>query len=99
MNVDVKTIVSKIQPLIGFLKRYITFMFFISMLLVAVFLVYRINQLSTMDPTEDAVAEKLQTVQRPRLDQDTLQKILELEDQNVEVQSLFDQARNNPFSE
>jgi len=99
MNIDLKDIGSKVQPVLAFLKRYITFLFFVGMLLVAVFLVYRINQFSNLQPSEDAVTEKLQTVQRPRLDQDVLQKIEQLESQNVEVQSLFDQARNNPFSE
>lgn len=99
MNLDIKDITAKLQPLIAIVKRYVTFIFIIGLLFIAMFLVYRINQLNRLAPSEDAVTEKLQTVQRPRLEPDVLEKIEQLKDQNVEVQSLFDQARNNPFSE
>jgi hypothetical protein len=99
MNIDLKDLSSKVQPVVAFLKRYTKFIYFIAMLLAATFLVFRINQLSNVQPSDDAITEKLQTVQRPRLDADALQKIQQLQDQNVQVQSLFEQARNNPFSE
>ncbi len=99
MKLDLKDITSKIQPGLDFVKRYTTFMFFIAMLFIAMFLVYRINQFNRLEPSDDAVTEKLQTVQRPKLDPEVLKTIQQLQDQNVEVKSLFDQARNNPFSE
>jgi hypothetical protein len=99
MNIELQDLGSKIQPVLVFLKRYIKFIFFIGTLLAAAFLVYRINQLSNIEPSEEAITEKLQTVQRPKVDPDVLQKIQQLQGQNLQVQSLFDQARNNPFSE
>lgn len=63
------------------------------------FLVFRINQLATAEPSEALIEEKLQTVARPKLDQTVINRIQQLQDQNVEVRSLFDQARNNPFNE
>ncbi len=99
MKLDVKDIFAKLQPLIAFIKRYVKFTFFIGMLFIIIFLVYRINQLSRLEPSEDAVTEKLQAVQRPKLDASVLEKIQELEDQNVEAKALFDQARDNPFAE
>jgi len=61
--------------------------------------VFRINQYSHTEPADSAVQEKLQTTKRPKVDQAVLDKIQQLQDQNVQVQSLFDQARNNPFNE
>ena len=52
-----------------------------------------------MEPTAAEIEEKLQTVQRPKIDQAVLDKIELLQGQNIEVRSLFDQARKNPFSE
>ena len=63
------------------------------------FIVLRINLLNRSEPTDDAVSEKLQSVQRPKIEPELLKKIQNLQDQNVEVQSLFKQARDNPFSE
>lgn len=90
---------NKLQPIFSFLKRYVAFIFVVAMLLVLSFFVFRINQYSRAEPSQDAIDEKLQSVKRPRLDKNVVDKIQQLQDQNVQVQSLFDQARNNPFSE
>jgi hypothetical protein len=99
MNLELKDISSKLQPTLSFAKRYVTLLFIVAMLLVFGFLVFRINQFSNLEPSEDAITEKLQSVQRPRLDQTVIDKIQQLQDQNIEAKALFDQARNNPFSE
>lgn len=99
MNLDLKDLGNKLQPTLRFIKRYVSLFFVVTMLAVFGFLVFRINQFSSLEPSEDAIAEKLQSVQRPKLDQAIVDKIQQLQDQNIEVQSLFDQARSNPFSE
>ncbi len=99
MNVDIKDISKRITPLLSKLRRNATFIFIVSFLFIYTFLVIRINLLNQQEPSDDAVSEKLKTVQRPKTDKDTLTKIQELQDQNVEIQSLFKQARDNPFSE
>ena len=99
MNIDITAITTKLSTLLKTLKRYTTFSFVIGFLLIYAFLVLRINLLNRREPTDDAVTDKLQSVQRPKIDKDVLGKIQALEDQNVQVQSLFKQARDNPFSE
>lgn len=99
MNLEVKDIAAKIGPLLQGMKRYLAFVFVITVLLVYGLLVFRINMLSSQQPDEDAVTERLKTVQRPRIEQETLDKIQQLEDQNIQVQALFQQARDNPFVE
>lgn len=99
MKFDPKTITAKFQPALQFAKRYIKFIFMIVLLIIFGFFVWRINQFSRIEPSEDAVNERLQTVQRPKIDKAALEKIQDLQSQNIQVQSLFDQARNNPFSE
>lgn len=99
MSIELGNLPAKIQPVLDFGKRYIKFIFFITMLLIAIFLVFRINQLNTLEPSEDDINDKLQTVQRPRLDPSVVESIEQLQDQNIQVQALFDDARNNPFSE
>lgn len=99
MKFDSKNIISKLEPVSIFAKKYTAFILTIVMLIIVGFLVFRINQYSSSKPSEDAVSEKLKTVQRPRIDKAVLDKIENLQDQNVQVQSLFEQARNNPFSE
>ncbi|MBI3624264.1 hypothetical protein HY218_01380 [Candidatus Saccharibacteria bacterium] len=99
MKIDFKALVAKSLPFIKGLKRYASFILVISFLLIYSFLVLQVNLLDRREPTEDAVTEKLKSVQRPKIDKLVLSKIQDLQDQNVEVQSLFKQARDNPFSE
>lgn len=99
MNLSLKDIPKKLTPLFQASMRYLTLIVIVFFVAIYSFLVIRINNLAQSEPSDDAVAEKLQTVQRPRLDQSAVNKIEQLEDQNIEVQTLFKEARQNPFSE
>lgn len=62
------------------------------------FLAVRIQTLANIEPDESAVASKSAPA-RPVIDQATLNKIQQLQDNSVNVRTLFDQARQNPFQE
>lgn len=99
MNIDIKNIQAKLQPILNFLKKYVAFIFVITVFFVLGFFVLRINQLSRIEPDSSAVDEKLQSVKQPHIDTSVVNKINDLQTQNIQVQSLFDQARSNPFDE
>ncbi len=99
MKFNLKDIPKKILPVVYIVRKYVVFIFAMIMLGLFGFIVFRVNQLNRQEPSEDAIAEKLQTVQRPRIDQSALEKIQNLEDQNVQVRSLIREARDNPFNE
>ena len=99
MNLEVKDIGAIILPALEWLKKYAVFIFVIVVLLIYSYLVFYIGGLSSQEPDEAAIAERLKTVQRPKIDEDALTKIQQLEDQNIQVQTLFQQARDNPFVE
>ncbi len=99
MKLDPKQLLEKLRPVLGFIKQSAVFMFVLVFLAIFGFFVFRINQYSRIEPSEEAIQEKLQVVQRPKIDQSVLEKVEQLEDQNVQVKSLFNDARNNPFTE
>lgn len=99
MNIELKDLPRKLMPLLDTARKYLKIGYFVFMLLVFSFLVFQINRFASVEPNEDQVDEKLQTVQRPHIDQSSIDKIQQLQDQNVQVQSLFQDARDNPFSE
>ncbi|GAC1391198.1 MAG: hypothetical protein NVSMB46_02830 [Candidatus Saccharimonadales bacterium] len=99
MNNSMKSLTNKIEPIIHFVKKYLVFSFFVILLVIFGLLIYRINSLTRVEPNDSDVTAKLKTVQRPHIDQQTIDKIQQLQDQNIQVQSLFNQARSNPFSE
>ncbi len=99
MNLDLKTIPAQLASLLEKTKKYAVFSFIIITLGLVGYLVARVNQLSRLEPSEDAALEKIEAVPRPRVDQDVVNRIVELRDQNVQVETLFKDARNNPFKE
>lgn len=98
-NLDTKSLILITQKGLHYLQRYASFLFIIGVLLIYTFLVLRINALANVSPTDEAIAEKANTVKRLKLDQTSIDKIEQLEDQNVGVQSIFDKARTNPFQD
>lgn len=99
MKLDLKTIIQKLEPVKRLLKQYAVFCVVIFILGIAAFFVFRINQYSQIEPADDAITDKLQKVSRPKVDQSVLDKIEQLRSQNIQVQALFEKARENPFSE
>ncbi len=97
-NLDLKQITTQLKNLLKRIQSYSSFIFIIAILLIYSFLVLRISQLSQAEPDTATTAEQ-QTIKRLRIDQNSISKIEELEDQNIGVQSLFESARDNPFEE
>lgn len=99
MNFDLKDLPAKITPILQGAQKYSTVLIIVLFVSMYGFLLLRINSLSTSTPSEDEVTERLKTVQRPRIDEEAARKIEQLEDQNIQVQTLFNNARQNPFTE
>lgn len=98
-DTNVKQIGTIIRSALSRLQRYAAFIFIVSILLIYAFLVLRISILTQAEPSEDAIAEQSNTVKRLKLDQTAIEKIEQLEDKNIGVQSLFETARDNPFQD
>jgi hypothetical protein len=99
MKIDIKSLPTTLRRLLKKLQHYSAFVFIIAVLGVYSFLVFQIGQLSGNEPDDDTVSEQLKTAPRIKIDQDSINKIKQLEDQNIGVQSLFKTARDNPFLE
>jgi predicted negative regulator of RcsB-dependent stress response len=80
-------------------RKNAAFIFLIFLLAIYGFLGWRILQLLQAEPDASSVSAKLQTVGVPKVDPDVVQKMEDLKDNNVNVQTFFDNARSNPFQE
>lgn len=98
MKLDIKPIIKKLQPLLRFLKKDSVGIFLAIVAVIFGFLIWRIGSLAGAEPSSDALEEKLISVVRPRIDQDSIQKIKALQAQKIDIQSYF-VDRNNPFQE
>lgn len=98
MKLELKPLLKKLQPLINFLQKDSVSIFLAIVAVIFGFLIWRIGSLAGAEPSQDALDEKLLSVVRPRIDQDSIDKIKALQAQNVDIQSYF-VDRNNPFQE
>jgi hypothetical protein len=98
-NLDLKNLVILLKRLLKGFKRYSLFLFIMVVLGVYGFLVYQIGNLSGAEPSQEVLTEELKVSKRLKVDQQAIDKIQQLEDQNVSVQALFKAARDNPFSD
>lgn len=77
---------------------YRFFLYFLIVSLLYGFLIWRINTLVTADPTDIELANAGQTTS-PKISDEVVGKIESLQDNSVRVQTLFSEARDNPFGE
>jgi hypothetical protein len=94
-----KQLLVRIKPFTALGKRYLNFIMITIFLLIYMLMVLRIDSFSSVTPTDAEVTSKQQTIAQPRIDQNVLSKIQQLQNRNIHIQALFNQARNNPFSE
>jgi hypothetical protein len=81
------------------IKRYQVVVFIVFLALVFGFLIYRINSLSSQQPSDSDVTAQAITSKSPHIDQSVVDKIQTLQDNSVQVKGLFNNARSNPFAE
>lgn len=99
MNIEIKAIPAYLNKLVNSIKPHMIFIFIISVISIYGLLIFQINRLSSAEPSDEKINEELNTIKRPKIDQETITKIEQLEDQNVGVKSLFKDARDNPFQD
>lgn len=98
-NFDLKSVPKQLRAYTKSLQRYQVVLFIVAIVGLYGFLVMQISTASQSEPTQSQIDEQLGTVKRLKIDQSSIDKIQQLKDQNVVVQSLFETARENPFQE
>src|SRR5262245_5671891 len=71
------------------------------LLLVAVygFVLYKISVLANVQPSDSDVTAQAKASAVPHVDSNAVKQLESLQDNSVSVQTLFNQARRNPFQE
>lgn len=99
MNIDLKKLPQIISQYTKSFLVHARLMFVVLILFLSGFLIFEINVLINREPTDEQITQQLEIIKRPKIDQDTINKIEQLEDHNVAVKSLFKHARDNPFQD
>ncbi|MBA3757387.1 hypothetical protein H0X09_00770 [Candidatus Saccharibacteria bacterium] len=96
-SINIKSLSTKLNRYTRLASTHATFIVIIVILLTYLLVVWRISSLATAEPS--AESETSTTNNIPRVNKKAVEQILKLEENNSEVRSLFNEARNNPFQE
>lgn len=81
------------------LARHSAFLFFVLLAIIYSYIIFSINDLSGISPDQATLSKSPSATTQPHIDPKVVQKLQSLQDNSVNVQTLFNQARQNPFEE
>lgn len=81
------------------LQHYSVLLFVVVVAILYGYLAYTINSLSSAEPAPDAVSSQVKAARIPHIDADVLTQLKKLQDNSVNVRTLFNDSRQNPFQE
>lgn len=96
-ELNLKTILPLLVKASGVLSRYAAILFFLLISIVYGFVVLRISSLANIQPSQSDIDAQTKSTPVPRVDPKVAEQLQSLEDNSVNVQTLFNEARNNPF--
>jgi hypothetical protein len=99
VNLNLKDTPKLAKEFVGKARPYLLYAVIAIVLCSYAFMLLSIKSIAVSEPTEEAIAERLSQVKQPKVDEETVAKLEQLKDQNIQVQALFDEARKNPFEE
>jgi len=94
-----KSLSSSVAPVVAILKRYVALWFILLLAVVYGFVLLNIQMAVTAEPSQESIDAEVKSTAAPRIDPKVVDQMQSLQDHSVNVQTLFDQARSNPFQE
>lgn len=98
-QLDLKSVKPKLQVGLAQFHKYAVIIFLALVVILYGTIMYKIHTLSNEQPSQDAVTSQVKGAKIPHINPQVVQQLQSLQDNSVSVQSLFDQARQNPFQE
>ena len=95
---DLKALPEKLLQIAETSKQYLPLLFLLLLLAIYGFLFLQVRTLNAQEPSAADVTAKSRTASVPHIDQKVLDQVQSLQDNSVSVQTLFVDARSNPFN-
>ncbi|HUD03289.1 MAG TPA: hypothetical protein VMR51_00635 [Patescibacteria group bacterium] len=92
-----KKILDKLLPIKNFVVRYAVLIFIVCVVGIFSFMTLLIAHYSNLEPTQYQIEDTKSSLKTFKLDDNAVQKINQLQDQNINIETLFNNGRANPF--
>lgn len=90
-------LMKRISIYITFCRQHLMILFIAVTVIIYGFLSFRVINGVNSQPNSNTLNQQANSTQAIRIDQKSLNKLRALQDNSVNIQSLFNEARNNPF--
>jgi len=94
---DLRPLTAKVTQALEKAQRFSFPLFLGLVILLYGFILLRINSLSSLQPSAESINSQVKAAQVPHIDQKTVEQLESLQNNSVNVQALFNEARSNPF--
>ena len=94
---DLKSLLATVDRDVNKARRFSVVGFVVFVALLYGFLFLRINGLNDIQPSSDSVTGQVQAAGVPHIDESVVKQLESLHDNSVNVRTLFNDARKNPF--
>jgi len=96
-KLDIKSAQDNLLIQLNSVKKYAFTAFIVLVAGIYGFLLFRVNTLKNAEPSTSEVTSQVQAARIPHIDSNVVKQLQSLQDNSVSVQSLFNDARSNPF--
>ena len=96
-DIDLKAIQASAAQALHALRKYANVLIFLVFTGVYGFMIVHINSLSNPTIDESEVLAEAKSLPAPKIDEESAKKLQSLKDNSVNVQTLFEQGRTDPF--
>lgn len=93
----INDILTKLLPVKSFIVRYAVVIFVVSVVGIFIYMTLSISRYANLEPTDSQKEERKASMTTLKLDEASIAKIKLLEDQNISIETLFNNGRENPF--
>jgi hypothetical protein len=94
---DLKILQAKAEQWLRSVRRFSLPLFIGFVAILYGFVLLRINTLGNVQPSPESVTSQVKAAGVPHIDESVVQQLESLHNNSVNVQALFNDARNNPF--
>lgn len=96
-KLDIQSLKTQAALVVQKARRFSVVGFLVLVAVLYGFVLLRINSLSNAQPSSDSVTSQVKAARVPHIDQAVVKQLESLHDNSVNVQTLFNEARSNPF--
>ena len=98
-KLDFKSLTAKAILGLERVRRFSFILFLGFVVLLYGFIFLRISSLNDPQPSADSITSQIKAAKVPHIDESTVKQLESLQNNSVNVQALFNEARSNPFQQ